>query len=67
MELVFSKDSTGTGEAITIGFYTYFESWSCSLIYFAMSMLIQADAETNIDLGKDSIRSAILNLNRELG
>jgi len=32
-----------------------------------MSMLIQADAETNIDLGKDSIRSAILNLNRELG
>jgi len=48
-----------------IGFYTYFESWSCSLIYFAMSMLIQADAETNIDLGKDSIRSVILN--RELG
>ena len=66
MELVFSKDSTGTRETITIGFYTYFESWSCSLIYFAMSMLIQADAETNIDLGKDSIRSAILNLNREL-
>ena len=26
-----------------------------------------ADAEYNIDLGKDSIRSAILNLNRELG
>ena len=67
MELVFSKDSTGTGEAITIGFNTYFESWRCSLIYFTMSMLIQADAEINIDLGKDSIRSAILNLNRELG
>ena len=67
MELVFRNQGSGTGETITIGFNTYFESWSCSLIYFAMSMLIQADAETNIDLGKDSIRSAILNLNRELG
>jgi len=35
LELVFSKDSTGTGETETIGFYIHFEDRICSLIFLA--------------------------------
>jgi len=50
LELVFSKDSTGTGETETIGFYIHFEDRSCSLVFPAKVHVDNANAGININL-----------------